>query len=98
MSTDRRDKLPKAWVRCEEDELPEVNATFSDGKDGLVIVDLVDKVLAKKISVRNGGCRGHISLTRPVASSNRVAPRLQKSAAVPYEISAGPSSSNSGAA
>lgn len=55
MSTDRRDKLPKAWVRCEEDELPEVNPTFSDGKNGLVIVDLVDKVLVKKISIRNGG-------------------------------------------
>lgn len=63
MSTDRRDKLPKAWIGTKEDELPEVNATFSDGKDGLVIVNLVDKVLAKNILVRNGGCQGHISLT-----------------------------------
>lgn len=62
--TDRRDELPEAWIGSKEDELPEVNATFSDGKDGLVIVDLVDKVLVKKILVRDE-CyeRTHIAYT-----------------------------------
>ena len=76
--------MTETLIGREEDKLAVVNPTLPDDKDRLVVVQLVNKILSK-LELRLGIIYviKEVGLTWPVASSNSVMPKLQKSAAGP---------------
>ena len=91
--------MTETLIGREEDKLVVVNPTLPNDEDSLVVVHLVNKILSKLelglgiiYAIKEAG------LTWPVASSKSVMPKLQKSAAGPYDVLTGPSKRISGAA
>ena len=76
--------MTETLIGREEDKLVVVNPTLPDNKDSLVVVQLVNKILSKlELRSRIIYAIKEAGLTWPVASSNSVIPKLQKSAAGP---------------
>ena len=76
--------MTETLIGREEDKLVVVNPALPDDKDSLVVVHLVNKILSKlELGLGTTYAIKEVELTWPVASSNSVMPKLQKSAAGP---------------